>query len=224
MSLEKLIIAIQKEAEHKPFPIDIEVYEKVNKNPLTPILYAGSLLAKVGFFARDLGKDEVYKGEPLIGSAGKLVRKGVFRALYNREPKKEEIEQIKEYILLTNTVPYKPPGNKAYIKAVKERFRPFIAEFLITHWQGSYLIPLGAQALDWFSVYAEKGIVKNFAKDKDRFTKELNINLEVEIENIIKTKEITLLPLPHPSPLNRKYYSLFPDMLANRLAQIGIGE
>ena len=33
-------------------------------------------------------------------------------------------------------------------------------------------------------------------------------------------KEITVFPLPHPSPLNRRWYGKFPDMLAERLAQV----
>jgi len=30
---------------------------------------------------------------------------------------------------------------------------------------------------------------------------------------------VTLLPLPHPSPLNQRYYALFPDLLQKRLTE-----
>ena len=55
-------------------------------------------------------------------------------------------------VLLTNTVPFKPPGNKAYSTAVKERFRPFLAELLVTAiGVGTIVITLGNEAFQWFS-------------------------------------------------------------------------
>ena len=56
--------------------------------------------------------------------------------------------------MLTNTVPYKPPGNKAYATSVKERFRPFLCELLAVHWRGGEdLITLGTEAFQWFKPY-----------------------------------------------------------------------
>ena len=34
-------------------------------------------------------------------------------------------------------------------------------------------------------------------------------------------KPLTIAPLPHPSPLNQRWYPLFPGLLAARLAAAG---
>lgn len=33
-------------------------------------------------------------------------------------------------------------------------------------------------------------------------------------------KNVTIYPLPHPSPLNQKYYNRFPSMLENTLSRL----
>ena len=126
------------EALREEFPIDRPVYERSVKDPLEPVLFAGSLQAKVAVFGRDLGKDEVAAGEPLIGAGGRLVRAGVFEALEGIAPPASDrtLASVLDHVLLTNTVPYKPPGNKAYAKGVKERFRPMVAELLVDQWTG----------------------------------------------------------------------------------------
>src|SRR3954451_20031811 len=79
-TVDDLIEAVRQEAIRGDMPIDREVYEQVDRDPVQPILFAGSLDAPVCFFGRDLGKDEVRHGQPLIGAAGKLVRVGILRA------------------------------------------------------------------------------------------------------------------------------------------------
>src|SRR5690242_19863673 len=115
-SLEDLIEAIHREALRADFPIDEPVYEKAKKDPKRPILFAGSLDAPVCVFGRDLGKDEVAEGEPLVGAAGRMVRSGLIQASAGAAPAKSDrrLEVALSLALLTNTVPYKPPGNKAY--------------------------------------------------------------------------------------------------------------
>ena len=217
--LEDLVKAIESEAKREEFPIDVEVYTNVGKNHLEPILFAGNLESEICFFARDLGKDEVKASQPLYGSAGKLVRKGVYKRFFGEiVPNDESLQKITQKVLLTNTVPYKPPGNKAYSTQVKERFRPFIAQFLIYHWKGSRIITLGAEALEWFSVY-DKEKVKTFSKKEERFKESFELCMEIIDELGQKhSKNVIIMPLPHPSPLNQKYYSLFPSMLQERLA------
>ena len=218
-SLEKLIATIRAEAEREEFSIDKPIYKKANLNPLDPILFAGDLAAKVGFFARDLGRDEVLAGQPLYGSAGRLVRNGVHLALFGKEAENDERRQkAADQILLTNTVPYKPVGNKAYSQKVKNRFRPFLERFLVCFWKGSFLIPLGTDALKWFKKYDKK--LADFQADPDRFTKKIEIKLTAN--DGADEREITLAPLPHPSPLNQKYYKIFPQMLQERLKQISL--
>ncbi len=77
-------------------------------------MYAGNLASQLCFFGRDLGRDEVYAGQPLIGAAGRMVREGFFQAWQGRKSHdRQELLSVCDRIFLTNTVPYKPPGNKA---------------------------------------------------------------------------------------------------------------
>ena len=75
----------------------------------------GSLEAPVCVFGRDLGKDEVAAGRAADRGRGRLVRLGLSRRSgpSRREDRTAARRRLK-YALLTNTVPYKPPGNKAY--------------------------------------------------------------------------------------------------------------
>ncbi len=137
-TIEQLVEAVHREAIRAEFPVDEPVYRRAGKDPWRPILFAGSLEAPLCVFARDLGKDEVSEGEPLIGAGGRLVREGLYRARHGAGPPRSDrrLESALADALLTNTVPYKPPGNKAYPAKVKERFRPFLAELLGDHWRG----------------------------------------------------------------------------------------
>ena len=88
---------------------------------MCPILFAGSLEAPLCVVGRDLGKDEVRAGQPLIGAAGRSVRAGIIRArmqshaaVQDRPTETRALAEALEHALLTNLVPYKPCGNKAY--------------------------------------------------------------------------------------------------------------
>jgi uracil-DNA glycosylase len=211
--------AIRKEAERAEFPVDVAVYERAGKSPSEPILFAGSLEAPVCVFGRDLGKDEVAHGQPLIGTGGRLVRVGVCEAAFGKTPPKSDktLESVLERVLLTNTVPYKPPGNKAYPESVKERFRPFVAELLAVHWKGEHLITLGTEAFQWFARYAKPGAAEGLWGREDRYDSTLACDLEVEAGDRVVRKAIQVFPLPHPSPLNTRWYGQFPALLASRL-------
>jgi uracil-DNA glycosylase family 4 len=217
--IETLIAEIYQEAKREPFPIDIPIYQTSGKDPYQPILYTGNLKSHICFFGRDLGRDEVFAGQPLIGAAGTLVREGFYRAMYHKQAKnKQELQAICDRVLLTNTVPYKPPGNKAYATEVKERFRPFVERLLAIHWQGHQIITLGTEAFKWFAPYGGKGEVIKFFQRSDRFSAKLNITLHATDESGLQyQRPVTLLPLPHPSPLNQQYYEKFPQMLQQRL-------
>lgn len=221
--IKSLIAQVQAEAEREEFPIDIPVYKTYNLPPSQPILYAGNLNSPLCFFGRDLGKDEVRARQPLYGAAGTLVREGFFRAMHHRPPKNrtELDQQVCERILLTNTVPYKPPGNKAYSTAVKQRFRPFIEKLLVLYWHGNTIITLGTEAFKWFIPYGRKGEIMNFWQQGDeRYKQKIQVTLRATDEQGMEhQKQVTLMPLPHPSPLNQKYYSKFPEMLQKRLNQ-----
>ena len=221
--IDTLIAKIQQEARREEFPIDTDVYQEFNLEPTYPILYGGNLQSPLCFFGRDLGKDEVQARQPLIGASGTMVREGLYYAIHQKKaPSRNDLDTTTcDRLLLTNTVPYKPPGNKAYLVKVKKRFRPFIEQLLIFHWQGNQIITLGTEAFKWFIPYGEKGEVENFYKSRDRFERKLTVNLSATDDlGMTHQRAIILLPLPHPSPLNQKYYGAFPRMLQTRLAQV----
>jgi uracil-DNA glycosylase len=225
-SITQLIAAARREAELADFPIDEPVYRRAGRDPKDPILFAGSLDAPVCFVGRDLGKDEVAAGQPLIGAAGRLVRLGVLAAWGHQtdlEPQPKSgppLQEALEYVLLTNTVPYKPPGNKAYAESVRRRFRPVVERLLGEHWRGNLLITLGTEAFQWFEPYADTDDFAKRGKADARFQSSFQCRLPCHHSPDGNTRTITLLPLPHPSPLNRRWYDRFPAMLADRLAEI----
>jgi uracil-DNA glycosylase len=223
--LDNLINQIQQEAKRAEFPIDLPVYKSANLEPTYPILYAGNLQSPLCFFGRDLGRDEVHARQPLIGAAGTLVRQEFYQVLHQQKDavkaSKKELETVCDRVLLTNTVPYKPPGNKAYSAEVKDRFRPFVERLLVLHWQGNQIITLGTEAFKWFVPYGARGEVNRFFQRSDRYTAKLTVNLRtLDCLGIEQQKAIHLLPLPHPSPLNQTYYAKFPQMLQQRLKEV----
>ena len=224
LDIETLIQQVQEEAQREEFPIDIPVYKSANLEPTKPILYAGNLQSPLCFFGRDLGKDEVIARQPLIGASGTMVRKGFYYSIYQQKaPARKDLDDTTiERVLLSNTVPYKPPGNKAYLMKVKKRFRPFIEQLFVFHWQGDQIITLGTEAFKWFAPYGGKGELDTFFKQKEaRYEQAISVNLTAtDKSGMTHTKTITLLPLPHPSPLNAQYYAAFPGMLQKRLAQV----
>ncbi|MEA5511121.1 uracil-DNA glycosylase family protein [Crocosphaera sp. UHCC 0190] len=217
--IETLLVQIRQEAERKPFPVDLPIYQAAGKNPADAILYAGNLKSQICFFGRDLGRDEVHAGQPLIGAAGTLVRKGFYWAMNKETPTNlADLQTVCDRVLLTNTVPYKPPGNKAYSTEVKERFRPFVAQLLVLYWQGTQIITLGTEAFKWFTPYTTKAEMDNFWQRSDRYEAKLPITLQgSDDQGKSCQRQVYLLPLPHPSPLNQRYYRKFPQMLQQRL-------
>lgn len=225
-TIEELCEEIRASARRKEFPIDVPVYERFQKDPFQPILYAGSLTAPVCIFGRDLGKDEVRLGQPLIGAGGKLVRQGLLRA-WRTEGSADvglsgELQDALRYALLTNTVPYKPPGNKAYSDPVKQRFRPLILELLTRFWTGHHIIPLGAESFRWFEPYGDLREFRSRGRTEARFDSVFPCRLPVPGSQYSSSQDklVSVMPLPHPSPLNRRWLSEFPSLLARRLSQV----
>ncbi len=201
-----LLADLRRAAEAEAFPVDEDVYRGFGRDPLAPILYAGSTSAPIAFLGRDLGKDEVESAEPLVGQAGRLVRDGLARAAKGG--------------LLTNTVPYKPPGNKEYARKVRERFRPFVAALLCSYWEGDRVITLGNVAYEWFRPYADAAAFDGLWDDVERrYAGEVEATIRCEWGGALLEKHVRLAPLPHPSPLNALWYSKFPELLDARLAR-----
>ncbi len=221
-TITDLIEDVRQEAMRAEFPVDTAVYEKAGKDPSEPVLFAGSLDAPVCVFGRDLGKDEVAYGQPLIGAGGRLVREGLIRAFGEEPPMKTDktLESALKFAILTNTVPYKPPGNKAYHERVKARFRPFVAELLAKFWTGDRVLCLGTEAFQWFARYAEPGAAETLWAREDRYEADLPCVIEASHGGKTLHKAIIVAPLPHPSPLNARWYGKFPALLDARLASV----
>ncbi|BBI64611.1 hypothetical protein HSBAA_59170 [Vreelandella sulfidaeris] len=65
--------------------IDVEVYERFDRDPLEPIIGLASRICASAFFGRDPGRDEVRHGEPFIGAGGQLVRKALYEQLHGEK-------------------------------------------------------------------------------------------------------------------------------------------
>ena len=222
--VSQLFELARQEAARGDMGIDLGAYERVGRDPLEPLIGGGSLDAPIGFFGRDPGRDEITYMEPLIGAAGQLVRAGVHRAIYGTAPADFEASRtVAEHVFFSNTVPYKPLGNKAWSMAVKRRFRDVIASYLVDHWKGRDLITLGNVAFDWFGIdrpREERARLKSFFAAEARY----ETSLEVVVSSPLSGQQRVLLlhPLPHPSPLNATWYKRFPSLLKRRLDTLGV--
>lgn len=198
------------EAATGSMAIDVPAYEAAGRDPLQPLVWGGNPRARIGFFGRDPGREEIRWMEPLIGPSGRLVREAVFEAVHGRPPTSfEELRGAAAHVFLANRVPYKPAGNKTWPAAVVERFRPLMAAVLAEVWRGEHLITLGTEAFLWFG-----DEVQAHWERPDRY--------EASIE-VAWPRRLTLHPLPHPSPLNQRWHGRFPAMLAARLKALGLG-
>src|SRR5438874_9504438 len=225
-NIDTLLAAVRQEAGRAEFPIDEPVYRRSGRDPKEPILFAGSLAAPLCVVGRDLGKDEVAAGQPLIGAAGRLVRLGIIAAWNDpgpaagAPPENLPLQAALQYAVLTNTVPYKPPGNKAYPEGVRRRFRPFVENLLVQYWKGVQVITLGTEAFQWFAPYGDAAQFESLGRTDARFESAFPCRLPGIEGTKVPAKSLVVYPLPHPSPLNQRWYSRFPAMLADRLAEV----
>lgn len=219
--LKDLMSRIEAEARKEGLSLDLPIYEAAGRDPHVPILFAGNLNAGIAVIGRDLGAQEVRFGEPLIGGAGHRVREAVYQAVTGQGAAATDrhLPVAMECVLLTNTVPYKPVGNKAYPGSVKERFRPFLEELLVRQWRGNYAITLGTEAFKWFAKYANRSAADVFWQRPDRYEAEFVVSVTHEHGGEIETKQVAVAPLPHPSPLNQTYWPVFPELLRKRLTR-----
>ena len=218
--MEPLREAFEREARlGEEMSIDREVYADAGIDWWTPILLgSGDLSARLGFFGRDPGRNEVYSQEPFIGKAGQHIRGALYRAVHGGNlPNMEASVAIGSKVFWGNTVPYKPIGNKAWSMKVKRRFAGLVTDVLTEHWSGTELITCGREAFLWFGIANKelKPAIEAHWKRPDRFESSIAVELAGKV--------INLHPLPHPSPLNARWYKLFPAMLDNRLKALDWG-
>ena len=215
--IPEITARLRETAERIDLTVDAAIYERHGRDPREPVLLgSGDLTASLGIFGRDPGATEIELAEPFIGSGGQLVRKGLAEAL-GLPDSADDPRRIDAggHVFWANTVPYKPVGNKAWSVTVRRRFRPIIADLLANHWQGRDLLTLGNNAFFWFGLDDRLLMQRltEFWEREDRYEAKINVALS--------GREITLYPLPHPSPLNARWFKAFPGLLRARLSQIG---
>lgn len=205
--------------------VDLAVYRDAGRDPLEPIVGHGDPHARVGFFGRDPGRDEVQHQEPFIGAGGQHVRRALYRRLHDGAalPDFETSKAIGRPFFWANTVPYKPVGNKAWSMAVKKRFHEPMRALLLRGWHGREIITLGREAFLWFGIGDREAgdALEAFWAREDRF--EASVETPLALGDGTQ-RTFRLHPLPHPSPLNATWYRRFPGLLDARLAQLDVRE
>jgi len=198
--LAALLADIEAEARRAPFDVCRVTYRDAGRDPAVPLLCAGNLDAPFCALGRELGRDEVLQGEPLVGMAGRRFRRAFHDAVLaptaGPAPKSERrFAAVLDRVLLTNTVPYRPVDNRAYDRATVDRFRPFVERLLADVWTGTTILALGETATRWFTPYAAPGAADALWSDAARrFTATLDVT--------IRNRRLVVAPLPHPSPLS----------------------
>ncbi len=205
-----LAAAIEHEARREPFDVCVETYSAAGRDPAVPIVCAGALDAPVCVLGRELGREEVHAGEPLYGAGGRRLRRTVHEALIGPAPRSERVfAAVLEHVLLTNMVPYRPVGNRAYARRTVDRFRPFVEQLLGELWTGRRIVALGQQAFLWLAPYAQDGAVAATWADRER---RFDITLPVTIGG----RALDAAVVPHPSPLS-PFKARFAELLRARL-------
>jgi uracil-DNA glycosylase len=191
-TLAALAAAVEREARRARFDVCADTYRAAGRDPAVPILCAGSLDATFAALGRELGREEVLVGEPLVGMGGRRFRRALHDALLapasGPAPKSERrFAAVLDHVLLTNTVPYRPVDNVAY--------RPFVETLLADLWRGRVVLALGETATKWFAPYAAPGAAEALWDDATRrFTATLDVS--------IRGRALVVAPVPHPSPLS----------------------
>jgi uracil-DNA glycosylase len=201
---------VEAEARRAPFDVCLETYAAAKRDPNVPIVCAGSTSARWCAVGRELGREEVHAGEPLVGMGGRRLRRAIHEALVGPAPKTERaFRGVLDRVLLTNLVPFRPVDNEAYDRATVDRFRPFVERLLADVWTGDVVLALGETSTKWFARYAADGAVLALWSDADARFRE---TLPVEIRG----RRLILAPLPHPSPLS-PFKKEFASLVAQRL-------
>lgn len=208
--LRRLRAEVEREARRAPFDVCLDTYRGACRDPAVPILCAGALDADVCCLGRELGRDEVVAGEPLVGIGGRRLRRALHDALIGPAPAGERrFDAVLERVLLANLVPYRPVENQAYDRATVERFRPYVERLLGTLWRGRLVLALGESATRWFAPYAPAGAADALWADAGRrFVDVLHVTLG--------GRAVVVAPVPHPSPLS-PFKREFAAIVARRL-------
>ena len=214
-ALRDLSRAVEAEARRAPVDVCLDTYREARRDHAVPILCAGSIDAPFCALGRELGREEVLLGEPLVGTGGRRFRRAFHDAALapsrGPAPKSERrFADVLDRVLLTNLVPYRPVDNRAYDRATVTRFRPFVETLLGELWTGTTLLALGETSLRWLAPYAEPGAVDALWTDPAR-------RFEETLAVTIRGRRLVVGALPHPSPLS-PFKKDFAALLARRVS------
>ncbi len=144
------------------------------------VLCDGPIDSKIVVVARDLGREEIQKGVPLIGAAGLLFR-FVETGLGCDS-------------FLCNTVPFKPVGNKSFPLEIRHKFKIIIECIIRDIIKPKAVIVIGNEALETFVYPRYRGITQYANED----------GFEVDYCN----HKLMIFPIVHPSYLIRQGLTL----------------
>lgn len=97
-----------------------------------------------------------------------------------------------------------------------------MARLLLESWQGRDLITLGREAFFWFGIGQPREVrrrLEDFWRGAERFGAHLEVGLQSAAG---AARTFRLYPLPHPSPLNRRWFARFPGLLKARLEELEV--
>ncbi|MBA4249759.1 MAG: hypothetical protein C0432_03200 [Candidatus Puniceispirillum sp.] len=176
-----------------------------NKLPLCltatqPVVGHGDLNSPIVFIGEAPGEEEDLEGKPFVGKAGKLLTAVLDSVNINREK-----------IFITNTVPWRPPGNRIPTSIEINFFKPFIHR-LLQIIKPKVIVTLGGTATSGLCT-VKSGIVSMRGKIIFCNLDTLEINseyLDIKEQNTLtKVLEYTnqgnpiIIPTYHPSYLIR---------------------
>lgn len=107
-SVDELKVALEK---HNKLPICLTATQ--------PVIGYGDTASPVVFIGEAPGEEEDIEGKPFVGKAGKLLTAIL-----------DSINIDREKIYITNTVPWRPPGNRVPTATEINFFKPFIHQLL----------------------------------------------------------------------------------------------
>jgi len=136
------------------------------------VVCTGNPKAKILVVGRDLGEEEILYNEVLVGRTGSHFRK---------RARQIGFDPLQDF-LMTNTVPLRPLGNKAFPDEVRKYFWPVLGE-IVAYINPKFILTLGNEALRSF-VDTREGITKLTGKT-------------IRLDGVINGPLI--IPLVHPS-------------------------
>jgi uracil-DNA glycosylase family 4 len=193
--------------------------DPVHVSKESAVLPMGPQAAPICFVGRDPGAEEVEKGLPFVGEAGRQLR-DCLRQVYAPmiSSSLDESLGVGANFFWMNTVPFKPNGNKTWSAKVRRDCHPVLLQMLQEGWAGSNVVTLGKEAFFWFSLAQTPEEVKRLRKFWHQGDSKYTSTIDVRLPGT--QKRVTLYPVPHPCRRNARWAKRFPDLFIRRLKNL----